>query len=122
MIYTGSMQDLKQRFSRWYNRQHDGFGTTWAERFKSVMLQSDKALLACMVYVDLNSVRAGISSFPENYRYCGLSHYLTGGNASEWLDYESLETALMIYEGSQDKMSKKIMKLRSFRPEFYILI
>ena len=31
------MKELKQRFSLWYNRHHDRFGTLWAERFKSVV-------------------------------------------------------------------------------------
>ena len=30
------MKTLKQRFSIWYNQNHDRFGTLWAERFKSV--------------------------------------------------------------------------------------
>ena len=85
------IQDLKQRFSRWYNRQTQGHGHVWAERFKSVLLQGDRALLACMVYVELNSVRAGMVKQPEEYRYCGLSHYLTGGRAAKWLDYGSLQ-------------------------------
>ena len=33
------MKELKQRFSRWYNRRHDRFGTLWAERFKSVIVE-----------------------------------------------------------------------------------
>ena len=33
------MKELKQRFSRWFNRRHDRFGTLWAERFKSVIVE-----------------------------------------------------------------------------------
>ena len=33
------MGELKQRFSRWYNRTHERFGTLWAERFKSVVVE-----------------------------------------------------------------------------------
>lgn len=96
------IQDLKQRFSRWYNRIHDGHGHVWAERFKSVLLQGDRALLACMVYVELNSVRAGIVNCPEEYRFCGLSHFLTGGRAAHWLDFSTLTTILPSVRQSLD--------------------
>jgi putative transposase len=33
------MKELKQRFSLWYNRHHSRFGTLWAERFKSVLVE-----------------------------------------------------------------------------------
>jgi len=88
------MQDLKQRFSRWHNKKNDNQGHVWSERFKSVMLEDGRALLACMVYVELNSIRAGIVKRPEDFRFCGLSHLVTGGRASTWLDHETL-TRLM---------------------------
>lgn len=92
------IQDIKQRFSRWYNQLNDGHGHIWAERFKSVILQNEQALLACMVYVELNSVRAGIVERPEEYRYSGLHHMLTGGRASMWLNHHSLASALSFYD------------------------
>ena len=58
----------------------------WAERFKSVLLGGPRALLTCLVYVELNAVRAGIVNSPEDYRYCGLHHYVAGGRILEWLD------------------------------------
>jgi len=88
------IQDLKQRFSRWYNREHDGSGHVWSERFKSVLLGDIRALLACMVYVELNAVRAGLVKNPEEYRYCGLHHYVAGSKISKWLDEGSLASAL----------------------------
>jgi len=84
------VQDLKQRFSRWHNRKRDNQGHVWSERFKSVMLEDGRALLACMVYVELNSIRAGLVERPEEFRYCGLSHLVNGGRASSWLDHETL--------------------------------
>ena len=39
------MGELKQRFSRWYNRTHERFGTLWAERFKSVVVEDQPGSL-----------------------------------------------------------------------------
>ena len=68
------MRTLKQRFSTWYNRKHERFGTLWAERFKSVLVQdSSEALQTVAMYIDLNSVRAGIVEDPKDYRFCGYA-------------------------------------------------
>lgn len=76
------MKEFKQRFSRWYNRRHDRFGTLWAERFKSVLVEdSQQALRTVAAYIDLNPVRAGLVSDPKDYRFCGYSAALAGNKA-----------------------------------------
>jgi putative transposase len=115
------IQDLKQRFSRWYNRKSGGGGHFWSDRFKSILLQSGRALLACSAYVDLNSVRAGLVERPENYRYCGLSQMVTGGREANWLDYSPIEAALFAWgfkiNGLKDVINKylEIIYLRGGR-------
>jgi REP element-mobilizing transposase RayT len=57
------MKELKQRFSIWYNRSHRRYGTLWAERFKSVLIEDTAACLRTVAaYIDLNPVRAGLVS------------------------------------------------------------
>jgi putative transposase len=74
------MKELKQRFSIWYNRTHNRFGTLWAERFKSVLVENTRAsLMMVAAYIDLNPVRAGIVTDPKDYRYCGYSEMLANG-------------------------------------------
>jgi putative transposase len=74
------MKELKQRFSRWFNHRHDRFGTLWAERFKSVVVEdSAKSMVAVAAYIDLNPVRAGLVQDPKDYRFCGYAAAL-GGN------------------------------------------
>ena len=66
------MKELKQRFSRWYNEAHDRFGTLWAERFKSVLVEDNsEALRTVAAYIDLNPVRAWVVPDPKDYRYSG---------------------------------------------------
>ena len=73
------MKEFKQRFSRWYNRQHGRFGTLWAERFKSVLVQdSPGAVRVVAAYVDLNPMRAGLVEDPKDYRFCGYARALAG--------------------------------------------
>jgi len=77
------MKLVKQRFSLWYNRRHRRFGTLWAERFKSVLLESKGRVLATVAaYIDLNGVRAGLTEDPKDYRFCGYAEAVAGGAAA----------------------------------------
>ncbi|MDR1191712.1 MAG: transposase [Verrucomicrobiales bacterium] len=72
------MKLLKQRFSVWFNRTHDRYGTLWSERFKSVLVENGPALRAVAAYIDLNPVRAGLSADPKDYRFCGYAEAVAG--------------------------------------------
>ncbi len=74
------MKSLKQRFSSYYNRTHQRSGTLWEERFRSVIVEGEETTLMTMaLYIDLNPIRAGIVSDPANYRFCGYSEAVGGG-------------------------------------------
>lgn len=73
------MKSLKQRFSIWYNQAHGRYGTLWAERFKSVLVEGrGHALQTMAAYIDLNPVRAGLVEDPKDYRYCGYAEAVAG--------------------------------------------
>ena len=73
------MKELKQRFSRWFNRRHSRFGTLWAERFKSVIVEDQHSSVeAVAAYIDLNPVRAGLVEDPKDYRFCGYAAAVAG--------------------------------------------
>ena len=71
------MKELKEGFSKWFNAIHERFGTLWAERFKSVIVEVGlEPLRAVCAYVDLNGVRAGLARDPQHYRFCGYAEAL----------------------------------------------
>ena len=81
---SGFMKELKQRFSRWYNRQTGRFGTLWAERFKSVLVEDQPGTVETLAaYIDLNPVRAGLVQDPKDYRFCGYAEALAGNKAAQ---------------------------------------
>jgi hypothetical protein len=77
------MRNIQQAFAMWYNRTYRRHGTFWAERFRSTLLGSPEAVLDCMLYVDLNAVRAGLVERPEDY--VSGSAYLREIGADGWL-------------------------------------
>ena len=77
------MRNIQSAFASWYNRTFERHGTFWADRFKSVLLGDEQAVLDCMIYVELNPVRAGLCKIPEDYQAC--SFYLRSVKAGGWL-------------------------------------
>jgi REP element-mobilizing transposase RayT len=68
------LKELKQRMTTHYNRIHERYGTLWAERFTSVLVEdSAECVQKVAAYVDLNAVRAGLVKDPKDYRFCGYA-------------------------------------------------
>lgn len=65
-------QELKQEFSRWYNKKNERQGYLWSDRFKGVIVGLGEAQLMCSAYIDLNPIRAGIVKKPEDYRWSSM--------------------------------------------------
>lgn len=78
------MKLVKQRFAFWFNRTHNRYGTLWAERFKSVLVEGNGRVLTAMsAYIDLNAVRAGLAGDPKDYRFCGYAEAVAGNVSAQ---------------------------------------
>jgi len=80
------MQLFHQKFTLYINRTHNRRGPLWAERFKSTILDGQRALWSCVKYIELNPVRAKMVDDPADYRfstwgkYCGSGTHLFEDN------------------------------------------
>ena len=77
------MRNVQAAFARWYNTTFERRGRFWGDRFKSVVLGDMQAVLDCMLYVDLNAVRAGLVERPEEWE--GSSVSLREIGKANWL-------------------------------------
>lgn len=82
------IKDIKQGFTRHYNRRTGRKGFFWGERFKSVIVEEGKTLVNLLAYVDLNPIRAGIVEKPEEYKWCSLGYHIQAGNREDLLSVD----------------------------------
>jgi putative transposase len=95
------MKTLLQRFTRWFNREHNRRGTLWEERYKSVIVESGVAARTIAAYIDLNPVRAGMVSDPADYRWSSYGEAVGGGKRGNGKKArEGLVRACMSHKGA----------------------
>lgn len=63
------MQALGRRYVRYFNHRHGRSGTLWEGRFRACAVHAEGYLLACMRYIELNPVRAGMTGDPGGHRW-----------------------------------------------------
>ena len=70
------MQAVGRRYVRYFNDSQQRSGTLWEGRYRSTLIQTDRYLLACMAYIDLNPVRAGLVAQAADYPWTSHGHYI----------------------------------------------
>lgn len=87
------MQSIGREYVRYFNRIQQRTGTLWEGRYRSTVIQSERYLFACMAYLDLNPVRAGLVSQAVDYPWSSHGHYI-GGRTDKLLTPHALCWAL----------------------------
>lgn len=86
------MKVAGSRYAQYVNKKYRRTGTLWEGRHRSSLVQSERYLLTCMRYIELNPVRADMVRRPEEYRWS--SYGVHAWNDRSWLtphrEYERL--------------------------------
>ena len=76
------MQHLGRRYVGTFNAWHDRTGTLWEGRYRASVVVSDRYILACYRYIEMNPVRAGLVAEPSAYRWSSYSANADGARDS----------------------------------------
>jgi putative transposase len=70
---ASSMQLIAGRTAQEYNQRKQRRGAYWEDRYHATAVDSGRYLAQCMVYIDLNMVRAGAVGHPGEWDVCGFN-------------------------------------------------
>ena len=84
-----TMQAIGRQYGGYFNRIHAHSGSLWEGRYRSTVLQPQRHLLACMAFLDLNPVRAGLVEQANEYPWSSHAHY-AGLRHDRWLSVPAL--------------------------------
>jgi putative transposase len=96
----GTIQSVGRRYVQYFNYTYKRTGTLWEGRYRATVIDSDRYLLTCMRYIELNPVRAGMVGHPADFLWSSYR-----GNAQGAVDLliEPHELYLRLGRSAQER-------------------
>jgi putative transposase len=66
-VIPKSLQLIAGRAAQEYNQRKRRKGAFWESRYHATAIASDEHFLRCLVYIDMNMVRAGVVQHPDEW-------------------------------------------------------
>ena len=102
------MKALAGRATRYRNRLEGRSGTLWEGRYKSSPVQTDRHLLACCRYIELNPVRAEMTQKPAEYTWSSFRQRM-GTDTEDWIDRDPNYLALADSETQRRRLYRRFV-------------
>jgi putative transposase len=90
------MQLIAGMTAQEYNQRKTRKGAFWEDRYHATAVESDSHLIQCMVYIDMNMVRAGAVEHPSEWPFSGYSEIQEPRQRYALIDYNNLMDLLNI--------------------------
>jgi putative transposase len=85
-----AIQFIAGRTGQEYNRRKGRKGAFWDDRYHATAIQAGDHLWRCMVYVDLNMVRAGCVDHPRKWKWSGYHEIQKPKKRYRLIDHDRL--------------------------------
>ena len=72
-VIPSSIKLIAGRTGQEFNQRKSRKGAFWEDRYHATAVESGDHLSKCLVYIDLNMVRAGVVEHPSEWPFCGYN-------------------------------------------------
>jgi REP element-mobilizing transposase RayT len=103
-VIPQTIQLVAGRTGQEYNQRKGRKGAFWEDRYHATAVEADSHLAQCMVYIDLNMVRAGVVPHPSEWSFCGYNEIQNPRLRYSLIDHSSLIELFNM--GSMDELRK----------------
>ncbi|MFH2220491.1 MAG: transposase [Pseudomonadota bacterium] len=89
-VIPSSIQLIAGRTGQEYNLRKNRKGAYWEDRYHATAVETDRHLIQCMVYIDLNMVRSGVVGHPSEWPFSGYNEIQSPRERYALIDYKGL--------------------------------
>ena len=102
-----SIQLLAGKTGQEYNQRKKRKGAFWEDRYHATAVERDVHLDRCMIYIDMNMVRAGVVENPEEWSFCGYNEILHPPKRDGLIDKAKVIALLQMRDFEELQESRK---------------
>jgi len=93
-VIPHSIKLIAGRTGQEFNQRKTRKGAFWEDRYHATAVEGGDHLLRCLVYIDLNMVRADVVRHPSEWPYCGYNEIQEPKRKNVLINYERLRELL----------------------------
>ena len=75
---SNTLKVVGSRYAQYFNRKYRRTGMLWEGRHRSSLIDSSRYFLTCLIYIELNPVRAGMVDRPDDYEWSSFRNNALG--------------------------------------------
>ena len=107
-----TLQSVGRRYVQYFNFTYKRTGTLGGGRYRSTVIDTESYLLKLMHYIDMNPVRAGMTTHPREYPWSSYARYATGDDSanSAWLEAHQQYEALGANKNAQQAAYRQLFR------------
>jgi len=100
-VIPNSIKLIAGRTGQEFNQRKNRKGAFWEDRYHATAIERGDHLFRCLVYIDLNMVRAGVVNHPSEWPFCGYNEIQEPKKKKVLINYQEL-TSLLGFDSYDD--------------------